>query len=582
MRRLLITLLFLLPALCFATDLFSGLPEKQLSADKAFNLTLHIASDQEIVANWQIKSGFMLYQNRIAITTNKDSSAHIGTPSIPRNDSIQQLKIDGHPVFSFYANAYIPIKNKGDGKLSLSIQYQGCKGKDYCYPPIRKIANINLNTGDISIKNAEPILSDSTSDQTTALFQKSTWLVILSFFGLGLALSFTPCVLPMLPIIWKIIVGHDHNVWHALLHGALYALSMAIGFSILGILAASIGHSLQAAMQNFWLISVFSLIILYMALTQFDILQLNFLQKIAGLIQSHQKAPKAGSLISAISMGVLSSLVLSPCISAPLIAALLYIANTGNIALGGSSLFALAIGMNVPLLAVAIVGLKVLPKTGGWMNTIKHLSGFVLLILAIWIFSRVIPPALTLTLYGILAIIVAIYCYRLKFHKRAYRILSKIATFFALIYALCLFIGAYEGHNNPLQPLTESTQLENIITVTTEKSLNQYLKKAALVHQAVIIDFYADWCVACQEMERDVFEQADIQAATKPLLFLRVDMTHSTPGVLAIAKQYQVFAPPSLVFYNTKGVEEKSLQIFGNASKMDVLNHIRMLNGGDL
>lgn len=573
-RFIIVVCLILLPLYALATGIFSYTQEKQVPIDSALNLSLHIESDKQIIAHWQIQPGFMLYQKRIHIKTSNQSSTEIGDVYIPRNDAIKQIKIDGHPVFSFYANAYIPITHKNSGQLQLLIQYQGCKGKDYCYPPTAKLATINLNTGSIDIITTHAnMVSPPTKD--SHLFKQPFIITLLAFLGLGLLLSFTPCVLPMLPILWKIISGENHNFVSALLHGLVYILSMAICFAILGIIAASIGHSLQAILQNIWVIGLFCLIIIWLALSQFDLFRFRTPQTLDNLLQKISSNPKAGSYLAAITMGTLSSIVISPCVSAPLIAILLYIANTGNIALGGSSLFVLAIGMNLPLLAIALAGRKILPKAGNWMNISKHISGFVLLALAIWLLSRVMPAMVAMILYGILALTLAIYLMRLKPKRDAFKLLKYCFALLFFVYSILLFIGSAIGHDNPLKPLSYQQHPISMQTVSSLQQLNNVLAKAQQQQKPVIIDFYADWCVACQLMDKHVFSQDDVKKALAGFIRIRIDLSKNSPQALAIAKHYRVFAPPSQVFYTSGGKELKSLQLFGDTSKAQVLDHIR-------
>ncbi|PIQ42417.1 MAG: hypothetical protein COV52_08790 [Gammaproteobacteria bacterium CG11_big_fil_rev_8_21_14_0_20_46_22] len=575
--RALILLVLILPLTAWATDLFSPLPQKQLSADQAFQLSAQKVNDTLLMLHWEIKPGFMLYQQRITVTQAKNSNGQIGEATVPPNDSIQQLKIDGHPVFSFYANAYLPIKHAGNGTVSFYVRYQGCQGKNYCYPPVTKLVKFNLNTDTAIIKNAKDQTINAHNPES---FKGSTLMILLSFLGLGILLSFTPCVLPMLPILWKIITGHEQGFWHALTLGLAYTLSMAVCFSVLGIVAASLGHSLQGLLQTPWLIGLFSLIILVMALAQFDVLRFNIFQGLDNRLQGLTRKTKAGSLVTAVTLGALTSLVLSPCVSAPLIAILLYIANTGNLALGGMSLFSLAIGMNIPLLLVALAGLKILPKTGGWMNTVKHLSGFILLALAAWLLDRVIPSSITLILYGLLALAFSIYCARIALRHPRFRFLKGLLGLLSLAYAIALFTGASLGHSNPLRPLQAEKMTLHAKLARTKAELNRSLAQAKMEHKAVMIDFYADWCVACQLMDKQVFSQTDVQQALKPMMVIRIDLTHNSEAALAIAKRYHVFAPPSLVFYNAKGKELANLQIFGDTDKTSVLHRIQLASQG--
>jgi len=560
--------------------------EQQIPVDQAFQLTVNFQNTNSIIAHWNMPNGYLLYQNRIKIKTSPQSSATIGTPFIPPNDTLKQASVNGEAVFENYANAYIPIQSRGYGLLKLLIHYQGCKGENYCYPPVNKLAIINLNTGQIAIKDAPEkhtasIGSDNASHITNILRHKNDFWVILSFFGFGLLLAFTPCVLPMLPILFGIIVGQNPkgHAKHTFILSSLYVLSMAITFAIAGVIAASIGKSLQAFFQNPIIIVGFSLIFVLLALSLFGVFELQLPAFIRDRLFKTNQDQKPGSYWGAVIMGGLSTLIVSPCVTPPLIGALIYIADTGNVTLGGIALFALGLGMGVPFIILALLGTKAIPKAGMWMNTIKPIFGFIMLGIAIWLLGRAFSGPVALFLFGALFIGAAIFGGLFRSSKTPLRHVWRIITLLFFIYGVILIIGAASGNDSLITPLESASHHRvTFIQVKTPQELQTQLNLAKKHHQKVVLDFYADWCTACQEMEATTFTNPMVIEHLKNYRRLQVNLTHNDKGVWAIAKQFKVYAPPSLVFYNSNGELMPSAQIFGKVSATTLLFHLKNQN----
>jgi thioredoxin:protein disulfide reductase len=580
-KALLWLLLFsvLFPINCWGDNTSFLTKTQQIPASKAFVLSIPAITKTQVIARWTIAPSFMLYQHRIHIRSTDNSHAAIGAPWIPANDSIQQTLIDGMPVFERSATAYIPIKSVGNGKLQLSIQYQGCKGRTYCYPPVNKRVDINLNTQTARITDAppQPLAQAQSATSNTYFHHKNLIWVILSFLGFGLLLSFTPCVFPMLPILWSIIVGKDRHTRHTLFLASLYILSMAITFAILGVFAAYAGHTLQAALQNIWVIALFDVILVLLALSLFGVYEFRLPRFIQNKIQSINQHQKSGSIAGAIVMGALSTLIVSPCVSAPLAGALIYIGNTGNALLGGLALFALAIGMGLPLMLICLAGNKALPKTGVWMVTVQRLFGVMLLGLAIWLMGRVTPGPIILWLYAFLFIVTAIYLGLINVKKR-WPLVKRIIALIFLFYGATLMMGAFHGHSNPLNPWEKTYTGVKFQTVDNRSQLNAALDRAKQKKKAVILEFYAKWCIACQTMKQTVFTHSSIKKALHPFVRLRVDLTHNTQNALIMAKAFHVYAPPSFVFFNRDGVELSKLQLFGETDSASLLRYIQLVN----
>jgi thioredoxin:protein disulfide reductase len=554
----------------------------QLTGDQAFNLTVEFQNGSTLVAHWNMPPGYMLYQKRIQISAAKNSSATIGKPMIPPNDTLKQASVAGNPVFENYANAYIPIKYKGDGVLRLLVRYQGCKGEQYCYPPVTKLVTAYLNSDRITVADAPAApMHISKTNKIAHLFSgHNDFWIILSFFGFGLLLTFTPCVLPMLPILFSVIIGQNPkgHAKHTFILSSLYVLSMAITFAIAGIIAAVIGRSLQSILQNPFVIIGFSLFFVALAFSLFGAYEIQLPSWIRDRLFKTNQEQKPGSYWGAIVMGGISTLIVSPCVTPPLIGALIYIANTGNMLLGGFALFALGLGMGAPFILLALLGSKAIPKAGQWMNVTKPIFGIMMLALALWLVGRLLPGTLVLFLFGVLAVGTAIFGGLFRSGKTLWQMIWRVITLILFLYGLMLMIGGAMGNDSFITPLeTQSHHSVTFIQVHNMKELDNQLQRAKQHHQKVILDFYADWCTACQEMNTSTFVNPAVIQALKSYRRLQVNLTQNDKARWKIAKKFNVYAPPSFVFYDTNGKRLDAEQIFGKVSARDLLAALRAM-----
>lgn len=562
-----------------------------LPANDVFQIQVNRFDPNNFVINWQIKPGYFLYTDRIKITSPANSTAHIGQIRFPA--SLRKTDHQGHEYRIYRNQLNLPVAVLGEkkGETTLELHYQGCADDGFCYPPetkkIRLIIDENLALSAITLL---PEISDDKQlkqapskqlDQVSLVFTNHHWsMILLSFFGFGLLLSFTPCVLPMVPVLSGIIVGHGSTLStrKAFFLSLSYVLSMAITYALAGALVALLGSNLQLLMQSPWIIGLFSALFVILAISMFGYFELKLPVSWQIKLAKINRRQGSGHYIGAAIMGALSTLILSPCVTAPLIGALGYIAQTGNALLGGFSLFFLGMGMGTPLLLIGTSAGRWLPKAGHWMNVVKAFFGVLLLAVAIHLLSRILPPPFPMLLWAILLIYTGVFSGafvpsetgREKFHQ---------ATGILLLgYGLLILVGASTGSSNPLQPLKHRlmTASSNFSepeakqkTIVTSDQLQEALElnKGRLI----LLDFYADWCSSCQVMETTTFEDPDVRQALKKFAFIKVDITANNHADKALLRQFNVIAPPTLLFFNPEGEEMPQWRLVGEVDSKELL-----------
>lgn len=409
----------------------------------------------------------------------------------------------------------------------------------------------------------------------------SLWVVLGAFFVAGLALSLTPCVFPMIPILSGIIVGAGQrlNTGRAFLLSLVYVLAMALTYTLAGILMGLFGANMQAALQNPWAIGSFALLFVVLALSMFGFYELQLPAWLQSRVSQASANQKGGSLTGVAVMGFLSALIVGPCMAAPLAGALLYIGQSGDPLLGGAALFVLSLGMGVPLLLVGTSAGRLLPRAGGWMEGVKAAFGVVLLLMAVWMLDRVVPTELTMGLTGVILVVSAVYLNvfeRLDEHSSGWHRLWKGLGLVLLVYGVALLIGLLAGSRSLIYPLQglASTQAgtataqntRSNVTFTTVTSLSQLeplLAQAQSQGKPVLLDFYADWCVSCLELEHFTFAEPAMQARLADFALIKVDVTANDADAKALNQQYQVFGPPVLFFYDAAGQPRPELTVVG-------------------
>ncbi len=596
MKRLLLLLLLIitLPAI-------GETQEQPIPADQAFQFTATAKDYQTIVGMWKIKPGFYLYRDRIHFSPANPQKDELGQPLFPITTVIKDYPGIGKlPVYSGNLQIAVPIINSTAKTIVVKVHYQGCSEQGYCYPPQTKIVPINL-AGNYMVP-VEPIDVDlppiTTTSTTKAqpsqqgkivelLQNHNLFTILIGFFVFGLLLSLTPCVLPMIPILSGIIIGKGHKVTHthAFIISCAYVLGMAITYAIAGIIFGFIGHSVQAVFQQPWIIIVFSLIFVAMALSLFGLYNIQLPQALQNKLTKMSNHQKHGSYVGAAIMGCLSTLILSPCVTPPLVGALAYISQSGNAVLGGTALFVMAIGMGVPLLIIGAFSAKLLPKAGPWMDGIKYVLGVLMLAVAIWMISRILPGPVTMALWAILALGVAIVLGTFKTSTNIWQKLRKTLGIVLFIYGIVLIIAAFMGNSNPLDPLnlptTHGKQAQQtgltFIPVKTLTEAQQQLQSARSEHQPVMLDFYADWCIACKEMDHYTFNNPQVKKQLRPFRLLRANVTKDNFQARELQKHFQVVAPPTILFFGPDGKEIADSRIVGEMSATAFLKHLQTI-----
>ncbi|QXH50942.1 protein-disulfide reductase DsbD [Pseudomonas fakonensis] len=573
MRRLLCLLLLLLASPAFASGLLDNRPSATLGAastannadflpvHEAFKLSLVQADAQSIKLRLVATDGYYLYRHRFQFRT-EPADIKLGTPNIPQGEPKHDEFFGDVEVYHGVVDIDLP---RNDPRaFTLLVGYQGCADKGLCYPP---------ETERLSI-DGEGTLSTGSTEQGWS------WKSLALFFLAGIGLTFTPCVLPMLPILSGVVLRGQVGGLRGLSLSLAYVLPMAASFAVLGALMGLFGAglNLQARLQSAWVLVPFAAFFVLFALAMFGLFEIKLPQALSNRLDKVANRTQGGSLLGAAVLGVLSSLLVSPCVSAPLAGALLYISASGDAIGGALKLFALGLGMGAPLLLVATGGAAWLPKSGPWMNTVKNTIGVLLLGLAIGLLSRVLPGPATLLLIGLLAAGVALFLGALEFVVKTPRQrLAQLLGLALLVYALACWYGALSGQGDPLRPLPSPVTADSAApakadawqTLTTPAALDAALAEAKAAGQPVLLDWYADWCISCKVIEHQVLNAPQVQAQLGGLRLLRFDITDSNAEQRTLLDRYQLFGPPALMLFAANGSELTADRVIGEINAGD-------------
>lgn len=551
-----------------------------LSPDAAFGLSIK-QNGQSVDANFTVAPGYYLYKTRTKFEFTPTQTFEI---KLPKADIKNDPNFGEMEVYHTDFTATLLIKDKISTPVDIKITYQGCSEKGLCYAPQHKNFTVTPDTSTspsqatTTANNIAANNNASESDSQAANLLKSGkwWLIILGFFTAGLLLAFTPCVFPMIPILSSIIIGKNAHVsrLHAFNLSLAYTLGMCLTYTLAGIAAGLSGQMLSSALQTPWALGFGALIFALLALSMFGFYELKLPNGIENGLMNLSRRIKGGRFFSDFLMGVLSALIISPCVAAPLAGALLYISKTNDVLLGGVALFSLSVGMGTPLLLIGASAGTLLPKVGSWMNAVRNLFGVLMLAVAIWLIAPVIPMQVQLALWAALLIVPAIYMHALDSlptdAKPALRFWKGIGVMMVVI-GLAMLIGALSNAKSPLQPLSglvasaSNAQQQhknlNFRSIKNISELDNALQNAQ--GKPVMLDFYADWCVACKEMEQFTFSDARVQSALKDTLLLQVDVTNNTDDDKALMQRFNLFGPPGILFFSTKATEETHLKVVG-------------------
>ncbi|MEQ1543710.1 protein-disulfide reductase DsbD [Methyloglobulus sp.] len=553
-----------------------------LPPDQAFQFTANVKDPNTLHVSWLPAESYYLYREKFKLEIIGSDKVQLGAYTLP-NGKPKEDEAFGHvEIFHSEVAVDIPLirSDTAPQHIKLKASYQGCADRGVCYPPMDKIVELELplaTSGGSLGNSTQQTAPLSEQDQITqSLHNDSLWGTLVSFFGFGLLLSLTPCVFPMIPILSGIIVGKGHNITtaRAFLLSLSYVVASAFTYTAFGVLAALFGSNLQAAFQEPWIIALFSGIFVLLSLSMFGFYNLDLPDFIRAKLHNSSEKHRDGSMLGAAIMGALSSLIVGPCVAAPLAGALIYIGQTGDAVLGGSALFVMGLGMGVPLLLLGASAGKLLPKAGTWLNATKAVFGVLMLGVAVWMLSRILPSSVTMLLWALLLILPAIYLNAvdsLPEHSSGWHKLWKGVGITILAYGLLLLIGFSIGNSNPLKPLQgfgvtaakASEQGLSFERINSLAELEARIKQANANNQPVMLDFYADWCISCKEMEAYTFTDTNVKQALAGFVLLQADVTKQTDADKALLTKFNLIGPPAILFFNGSPEENKALRVIG-------------------
>jgi len=602
MIRFLLFTLFIL-----ASPLLRAADGDLLEPEQAFRYSARMVDAKTIEAQFKVVDGYYLYRGKIKFAAD---SVKLGKPDLPPGKVKQDEFLGREEIYTTDFKARIPVEGAKPGqRFTLTAGYQGCAGQfGICFPPTETPLQIVVPTATAAAtetaklplpsgleaqaaleplqpapvlaqsRPAAPAAAANTSDSgkiASLLKGGNFWLILASFFGAGLLLALTPCVFPMIPILSGIIVGQGHRVTkrHGFILSLAYVLGMAVTYALAGVAAGLSGKLISNALQNPWTLGATAAVFVALAFSMFGFYELQLPSFLQSRFTEASNRQKGGTLTGVFIMGALSALIVGPCVAAPLAGALLYIGQSGDVVLGGIALFVLALGMGVPLLLVGLSAGALLPRAGGWMEAVKKFFGVLLLGVAVWLVSPLIPDLAQMLAWAVLLIVSGVYLRAmdpLDAEVGGWPRFWKGIGIITLIAGVSLLLGALGGGRDPLQPLAifkgssaATVQAETGLSfqrIRTVAELDAAVRAAA--GRPVMLDFYADWCVSCKEMERNTFADGRVQARLKGVTLLQVDVTGNTADDAALLKRFALYGPPGIVFFDRTG-RQQTYQVAG-------------------
>ena len=556
--------------------------DKLIPAEQAFQFYSTVKDPNTLHVNWVIADGYYLYREKIQLNLVNNTTTQLGNYSLPQGLPYHDEAFGQVQIFYNELSFDIPLirTDKAAQAVTLLAKYQGCADLGVCYPPMESKIDLLLPETQQLITKASTNTPSEKLSQQDQIFQSlksdSLGLTLLSFFGFGLLLAFTPCIFPMIPILSGIIVGQGDSVTprKAFLLSLSYVVASALAYTVFGILAALFGSNLQVAFQEPWVIALFSGLFILLSFSMFGFYNLELPKSFQQKLHQSSDGHRDGSYIGAAIMGALSSLIVGPCVAAPLAGALIYIGQTGDVFLGASALFVMGFGMGIPLLVLGASAGSLLPKAGGWLNSTKAIFGVLMLATAVWMLDRILPAYITMLLCAALLIIPAIYLHAidpLAKQTSGWHKLWKGLGVMMLIYGTLLLIGLSIGNTNPLQPLrgigshslSETEQGIKFKRIASLAELEQTLKQAALDNKPVMLDFYADWCISCKEMEAYTFTDEQVKQQLSKFILIQADVTKNSADDKALLQRFNLIGPPAILFFGTDQQEIKASRVIG-------------------
>ena len=568
----------------------SGAPTaaEPLPAADAFRASITVLDPFRVAIDWQIEDGYYLYRDSLSVAA-IGNIAQPGKPVIPAGTPKWDEHFGDTEVFYDEVRIEVPLTRPGPvgGLLELDIGWQGCKENSICYPPGVITLGIDLPTATAADLPDDPAPISEQDKLSQLIVQGNLLWVIATFTGLGLLLAFTPCVLPMVPILSGVIAGQgkDVTMGRAFALSLTYVLGMAFTYTIAGAAFAAAGGQIQAALQKPWIIISVAGLFVALALSMFGLYELQMPTAIQSRLTNVGSKQKTGTFVGTAVLGALSALVVTTCVAPPLVASLTVIAQAGDITRGAASLFAMSIGMGIPLLVIGTSAGRLLPKAGEWMTKVKGAFGFMMLGLAVWMLERILPGPVTLALWGVLIFVAGVFLgafTTLMPDARASLKLGKGFGLLATLYGVALLLGALSGGSDPLRPLAftggaiggAAHQELEFRPVKTVADLEREVAAAQSVGQPVMLDFYADWCVSCKEMERYTFTDDQVHAALDGVVLLQADVTANDMADQELLAHFGIFGPPTIVFFDDSGAERDQYRVVGFMSADKFASHV--------
>lgn len=572
-----------------------------IEPEKAFAMRAQALDAQTVEVVFDVAKDYYLYGSKFRFSATP-ADVRLGEPQRPPGKVKQDEFFGEVETYRGELRMLLPVTAPaGVDRFELSVSSQGCWDGGVCYPPTVQRTAIELNAPpakgggsllDRALSSPAPATSLAAAAPATVpaaeagsagafdesgriarlLDNASVPLVLASFFGFGLLLAFTPCTFPMIPILSGIIVGQGHRISRGRAFGLslAYVLAMAVTYALAGVAAGLTGTLLVAALQNVWVLSAFALVFVLLALSMFGFYELQLPTALQSRLAASASNSKGGHLGGVAAMGVLSALIVGPCVAAPLAGALLYIARSGDAVLGAAALFVMALGMGAPLLAVGVAARSVLPKVGPWMEGVKKAFGVILLGVAIWLLMPVLPPLATMLAWAVLLLFSGIFLHALDAlppHAKAWARFWKGVGVVLAIGGAAMLVGALAGSRDPLQPLAvlraEASAPAAAPVFDKVGSLAELDARLAAGGRPVMLDFYADWCVSCKEMERYTFPDPQVAARMGQMQLLKADVTANSEEHKALLKRFGLFGPPGIIFFDGAGRERDGLRVVG-------------------
>ncbi len=554
--------------------------DELLPADQAFKFFATVKDAKNLTVRWEIADGYYLYRSKLKLASD-NAAIKIGPLALPEGEPYHDESFGKVRIYHHTIELDVPlIRQTADAvRFNLLASFQGCADRGVCYPPIKKSLPLTLPAMTANLPST-PSQTAALSEQdqiVQALHNDSFWVTLISFFGFGLLLSLTPCIFPMIPILSGIIVGQGQNIstQKAFFLSFCYVLASALMYTLFGVLAALFGSNLQTTFQQPWIIALFSVIFVLLALSMFGFYHLQVPKALQAKLHEYSDRHRDGSWISAAIMGALSSLIVGPCVAAPLAASLIYIGQTGDVILGASTLFVMGLGMGVPLLFLGTSAGSLLPKAGQWMNTVNAVFGVIMLAVAVWMLDRILPSEVTMLLWAMLLIIPAIYLNAidpLPTDSSNWRKFWKGLGVVLMLYGVLLLVGLSAGNSNPLQPLkglggskavAETTEGLSFQRIHSNQALDEKIAQAKREGRWLILDFYADWCISCKELETYTFTDPAVKQRLQQFVRVQADVTANSPGEQALLKRFNLIGPPGIIFFAADGQERSAFRIIG-------------------